>query len=112
MSECSVRLEASAPTRGSSSAKSLISKSSSQLSPLSRQRGDRDETPDHTDRSSLSSPARTLGISPVGGSVQCWSSGDDPPPTFSPSLGTERSGSGTDSAGGSCGAGGAGVDGG
>src|SRR4051794_13744846 len=100
MSECSVRVGSRAPVRSSSPASSDISKSSSQLSPLSRHRGARDEMPDQTDRSSPSSPASTLGISPVGGSVQCCSSGAESPPTFNPSAGRERSGAGADGGGG------------
>src|SRR5437763_5412884 len=74
MSEWSDRVGSRAPTRASSPARSLMLKSSSQLSPLSRQRGARLPTPDQTESSSGSSPARTLGISPVGGSVQCCNS--------------------------------------
>src|SRR3954465_12532987 len=74
MSEWSERVGSRAPTRASSPARSLMLKSSSQLSPLSRHRGARFPTPDHTERSSGSSPASTRGISPVGGSVQCGSS--------------------------------------
>ena len=43
-----------------------------------------DDTPDQTDRSSRSSPPSTLGISPVGGSVQCCSSGDADRPVENP----------------------------
>src|SRR5947208_2801884 len=103
MSECSLRDGSRAPTRSSSPASSDTSKSSSQLSPLSRHRGERDDTPDQTDRSSPSSPASALGISPVGGSVQCCSSGGAPRPTFRPSSGTDRSGSGAAGSGGDVG---------
>src|SRR5437016_3258495 len=107
MSECSVRLVSSAPTRASSSASSLISKSSSHLSPLSRHRGARLPTPDHTDRSSPSSPASTLGISPVGGSVQCCSSPVSPATTiFSSWAGGGGGGAGAGAPGSSIGGGG------
>src|SRR3954447_13983217 len=93
MSEWSDLVGSRAPIRASSPARSLMLKSSSQLSPLSRQRGARLPTPDHTDRSSGSSPAKTLGISPVGGSVQCCNSPVSPA-TMIFSSGEEDAGGG------------------
>src|SRR4051795_12624915 len=110
MSEWSDLVGSRAPTRASSPARSLMLKSSSQLSPLSRQRGARVPTPDQTDKSSGSSPARTLGISPVGGSVQGCSSPVSPATMIFSSGGEAAGGGATGVVGGGGGSGIGGVD--
>src|SRR4051812_30731915 len=73
-SECSERLVSRAPTRAWSSASEATSKSSSQSSPLSRQRGPR--LAHASSSASVPSVTSARGISPVGGSVQCGSSAE------------------------------------